>query len=645
VERDEIDIPGALRPRNRRATGTDVHRIPRFRSSLLSRVNRGPSADREIGFGETAARGTGRSLATFSGERRCVVKARYVRMNAAGSKAAQLHLKYLERDGVEVDGSPGRLYGVDASFDAVAFAEPQAGEPHQFRVIVSPEDAGELDLKEFARGLMRQVEADLGRSLVWAAVNHFNTDRPHVHLVIRGIDGDGTPLRIPPRYISHGMRESAEQLLTRQLGLRSEMDVARQRSQEVGAERFTSLDHQLGTFVGEDGTFAARVIAQAARTERSLLSARLATLSRLGLAERRGLSWVFDEGWERSLRALGMRGDIIKRLAASVTGDLGPHRVLDAAPARPFDGIVRGKGLHDELAGTFFLAVGSVGGETFYVPVPGALAETLEVGDIVRVGGESDGWVKPNDRVVAKFAELHGGIYDPVAHERNLAELGRRAGTGSLPPGVLIAANVRRLERLAKFGLAERLPGGRWEVPADLVRQLEQRELGARPQRLRVSRLGPGLDIQVTHEGPTWLDRVSDDGDGTAGHGFGAELARARRARAAFLEKLGIDLARSDAATVREELDILALARRLRDTSQTDYVRATAGFRGEVVERHALPSGTTYLRVAESSGRRFTLVRVGNAGPGVGTRVELRAEPAGGREVRRIDERSPERSG
>src|SRR4051812_13816331 len=43
--------------------------------------------------------------------RRCVVKARYVSMAGSGAKAARAHLAYIERDGVEQDGSQGRMFG------------------------------------------------------------------------------------------------------------------------------------------------------------------------------------------------------------------------------------------------------------------------------------------------------------------------------------------------------------------------------------------------------------------------------------------------------------------------------------------------------------------------------------------------------
>ena len=53
---------------------------------------------------------------------------------------------------------------------------------HHFRFIVSPEDAVDMaDLKSFARELMGQMEKDLGTKLDWAAVDHWNTDNPHVH--------------------------------------------------------------------------------------------------------------------------------------------------------------------------------------------------------------------------------------------------------------------------------------------------------------------------------------------------------------------------------------------------------------------------------------------------------------------------------
>src|SRR6516225_6300774 len=54
------------------------------------------------------ASGNGASAAAArlgAAARRVVVKAHVLRMNASGAKAAALHLRYIERDGVEKDGS------------------------------------------------------------------------------------------------------------------------------------------------------------------------------------------------------------------------------------------------------------------------------------------------------------------------------------------------------------------------------------------------------------------------------------------------------------------------------------------------------------------------------------------------------------
>ena len=140
---------------------------------------------------------------------------------------------------------------------------------------MSPEDAGDVDLRIFARDLMAQMEKDLDRRLLWAAVNHHNTDHPHVHIVVRGVDAEGEEFRIPPRYIKNDMRIQAQQLLTRELGPRAELEIARQRSQEIGQERLTSIDRRMAPLVSAEGHLSPRDLAKSPRDERSTLLARL----------------------------------------------------------------------------------------------------------------------------------------------------------------------------------------------------------------------------------------------------------------------------------------------------------------------------------------------------------------------------------
>lgn len=116
------------------------------------------------------------------GTRRVIVKSRSVRAAGRNGRAAA-HLRYIQRDGTARDGERGRLYsGTEDRADGDAFLDRGQDDRHQFRFIVSPEDAGDLaDLTGYTRDLMAQVEADLGTKLDWVAVNHHNTGHPHVH--------------------------------------------------------------------------------------------------------------------------------------------------------------------------------------------------------------------------------------------------------------------------------------------------------------------------------------------------------------------------------------------------------------------------------------------------------------------------------
>ena len=66
------------------------------------------------------------------------------------------------------------------------------------------------------------MEADLDTRLDWVAVNHHDTDHPHVHLIIRGVDEDGQRLYIRNDYLRDGIRFQAQDLATRELGWRQE---------------------------------------------------------------------------------------------------------------------------------------------------------------------------------------------------------------------------------------------------------------------------------------------------------------------------------------------------------------------------------------------------------------------------------------
>src|SRR5260370_29164485 len=178
--------------------------------------------------------------------RRVVVKARIVRLKV-GSRAADAHVRYLQREGTTHDGERGRLYGAETdTADGKDFMERGREDRHQFRFIVAPEDGDRLsDLRAFTRDVMRQMEEDLGTRLDWVAVDHFNTGHPHSHVIVRGRDDRGKDLIIAQDYITDGVRLRAQERATLELGPETDRELRAKLQAEVSAERFTRIDRAM----------------------------------------------------------------------------------------------------------------------------------------------------------------------------------------------------------------------------------------------------------------------------------------------------------------------------------------------------------------------------------------------------------------
>lgn len=337
---------------------------------------------RKGGRGGTQRSGRGRravAAARFRANgRRVVVKARVVRHKGTRYRAAPLakHIAYLERDGVTRDGRDASIFDAQGdAADRTAFASRCEGDRHHFRFIVSPEDAAEMeDLRGFTRELMQDMARDLGTRLDWVAVDHWNTDNPHIHILVRGVGDDGADLVIDRAYVSQGFRFRAEERVTLELGLRSEHEMHQTLEREVDAERWTSLDHQIERATAETGGLLdLRPEAGSDTASDRLLRGRTATLERLGLAERIAPAvWIVDPGAERALRDLAVRGDIIKTMhramqRGGVPFDASALAIHAEACAEPIIGRLVARGLDDELAGTGFAIVDAIDGRTHHI--------------------------------------------------------------------------------------------------------------------------------------------------------------------------------------------------------------------------------------------------------------------------------------
>ncbi|MCP3387728.1 DUF3363 domain-containing protein [Bradyrhizobium sp. CCGB12] len=319
------------------------------------------------------------SIRLRSNARRVVTKARVVRHKGSRFRSAPLpkHLAYLKRDGVTRDGEDARMF--DRTCDAAderAFAARCEEDRHHFRFIVSPEDGAALgELKTFTRELMRDVEKDLGTGLEWIAVDHWNTDNPHVHILVRGRADNGQDLVISREYISRGLRDRAAERITLELGPRSEHEIRASLGREVDAERWTSLDRALRDISDANGGVAdLRPSDDIEDPElRTLLLGRAAKLERLGLAEPAGpVCWTLKPGLDQTLRQLGMRGDIIKTMHQALVGagrepDISTFALHGEEPADSVLGRLVKRGLDDELKGSAYAIIVGVDGRTHHL--------------------------------------------------------------------------------------------------------------------------------------------------------------------------------------------------------------------------------------------------------------------------------------
>ncbi|QPF85624.1 DUF3363 domain-containing protein [Bradyrhizobium genosp. L] len=430
----------------------------------------------------------------FSPTRRVVVKARVVRHKGRAFRSAPLtaHLSYLKRDGVTRSGERAEMFeaGSDRA-DSAAFAERCKDDRHHFRFIVSPEDAGDMtDLRAFTRDLAKQMEADLGTRLDWVAVDHWNTDNPHVHLLVRGVDEEGADLVISRDYISQGLRSRAEELVAIELGPKPEHEIRNSLEREVAAERWTRLDREIRLAADETGYIDLRPENSGGSDPeiRRLMIGRLQYLERMGLAASATPGeWMVGLEAERSLRDLGMRGDVIKTMHRVFTERGEERGVADfviegGQPTSQIVGRLVDRGLHDELNGEAYALIDGTDGRAHHVRFRGleAFDQAPPIGGIVEVRR----FGQPGDAhptlVLATRSDLDLG---GQVTARGATWLDHRLAERDPMPLAMggfgretRAAMEARTERLIEEGLARR-QGQRIVLQRDLLNTLRRREL------------------------------------------------------------------------------------------------------------------------------------------------------------------------
>ena len=461
----------------------------------------------------------------FSSSRRVVVKARIARHQGRAFRSAPMpaHLSYLKREGVTRDGEKARMFDADVDrADDAAFADRGKDDRHHFRFIVSPEDAGEMtDLKAFTRDLVRQMEADLGTGLDWVAVDHWNTGNPHVHLLVRGVDQGGKDLVISRDYISHGLRSRAEELVSIELGPKPERDVRSALERDVDAERWTRLDVEIRIAADEAGYIDLRPVSAGDADSRRLMIGRLQKLERMGLAAPAGPGeWMVGLEAERSLRDLGLRGDIIKTMHRAFTAQghdrgIGDYVIETGTAASPIIGRLVDKGLHDELTGEAYAVIDGTDGRAHHVRFRGvdAFEHSPPLGGIVEVRrfGSTDDHQPTLVLAGRSDIDLAAQVTAPGAawlDHRLVEREPTPLSMGGFGRDVRDAMTARA-KHLADEGLARRQEQ-RVIIQRDLLNTLRQRELAAAGAKLSAkTRLPYAQSAASEHVTGTYRQRLT----------------------------------------------------------------------------------------------------------------------------------------
>lgn len=296
------------------------------RASLAKRLINTKMFGRGSSTGSGSSKATGRKTAVGSisvrASQRVVIKAFVARHTgpsgvANPGKSIAQHVRYLARDGVGYDGTEVEFYGPNGELDREAVNDETsawAQDRHHFRLIISPDQADKMDdLEGYVREVMSDVAKNLNEpALNWVAVNHFDTDQPHAHVLIRGVKAKGTALIIPRQIISHGIRGRAEERAQILLGDKSHSDAERQLYARTKANHWTDIDARLSKLAEANAGVLAANELNRHDTFGAIARGRVIHLERMGLVTRTKEGIRFAADMKQRLAELARSRDEIR---------------------------------------------------------------------------------------------------------------------------------------------------------------------------------------------------------------------------------------------------------------------------------------------------------------------------------------------
>ncbi len=286
------------------------------------------------------------------------------------------HGKYLSRENSQHEDSKG--FGFNDKNDDIDIPTTldnwqNENDPRLWKIIVSPEFGDILDLKEHTQLLVNQIEKDLSSNITWVAIDHYNTDNPHVHLIIRGVDELGNALDIDPNYLKAGIRQRSREIATNQLGYRTPKYADLSRTKQIDSDRMTSLDNQIVAHSQETNNGYLLKLGSIDKDQDYKIDVikRLKKLESLGIATKTSkLTWKIDKDIKIKLKDIGRRAAGIKILARHIGKMSDPNLELVYSnfnkPGDAISGKILGAGLDPDTDKPYLLIEG-IDGKVHYV--------------------------------------------------------------------------------------------------------------------------------------------------------------------------------------------------------------------------------------------------------------------------------------
>jgi hypothetical protein len=189
----------------------------------------------------------------------------------------------------------------------------QAMTGRHFKFIISPESP-RVDLPALVKTLVKRMEKITGHSFYWMAAVHTDTEHPHAHLLLNGMDRDGKEVRFDKLFITQTMREMSRQICTELIGKRSGEEIRTAILQSHKSCRYCPIDESIGlyekSFKQEDDAYETQV-----RARHDLMHKRLVFLVSLGLAKKtedKKELFYLEKGWQKKLKAMGRYNSFLK---------------------------------------------------------------------------------------------------------------------------------------------------------------------------------------------------------------------------------------------------------------------------------------------------------------------------------------------